>query len=218
MRLAVSTIAMPKERPAIWLAKIAESGDLDDDSAWAALVCFLDRLLPRIENHGTLLCLDPVGPATADFCHRAADCRMLIEYVDHPSLGYQLNSVVTVENDDLGHATFAALRGRLDIFHVAEPDLLPLGSSRLIDHADFRRHLASISFRDWLCLHQRAGADPAAELENSLRLLRHYYFRQDNLSLERLRKEAATIGKAASQFIPQPLTGEYAWNPMLNQP
>ena len=192
-------------------------GDLDVSSAWAALLSFLDEVLPRIENHGTLLCLDPVGSATADFCHRAVDCRILASYVDHPSLGYQLGSAAIVENDDLGHSTFAALRGKLDIFHVAEPDLLTLGSSKRIDHADFRRHLASISFRDWLCLHQRVGANPANELENSLRMLRRYYLRGDNLSLERLRNEAAAVSKTTVQFIPQPITGETPWNQTLTQ-
>lgn len=52
-------------------------GNLDDHAAWIELRCFLDEVLPRIENHGTLLCLDPLEPTTADFCHRAADCRML---------------------------------------------------------------------------------------------------------------------------------------------
>ncbi|WP_333875435.1 sugar phosphate isomerase/epimerase family protein [Methylobacter sp.] len=179
-------------------------GDLDDHSAWAELLNFLEGVLPRIENHGTLLCLDPLEPVTADFCHRAADCRMLIGYVDHPALGYQLDSAVIAANGDAGHTTFAALRGKLDVFHVAEPDLLTLGASQQIDHADFRRHLASISFREWLCLHQQAGAEPANELESSLRVLRHYYLRRDNLSLERLRQEAAAV-KATAQFIPQPI-------------
>lgn len=174
-----------------------------EHSAWAELAGFFDAVLPRIENHGTLLCLDPLGPASADFCRRAADCRMLINYLDHPSLGYQLDSAVIVANGDMGHSTFAALRGQLDIFHVAEPGLQAIASSKQIDHADFRRHLAAISFEEWLCLHQQAGAAPDDELENGLRLLRHYYFRRDNLSLDRLRQRTA----AAMQLAPQSITG-----------
>jgi sugar phosphate isomerase/epimerase len=162
-------------------------GDLDERAAWEELLRFLDAVLRRIEAHGTVLCVDPLGPAEADFCRRAADCRMLVNYVDHPALGLQLSSAAIVENGDRGHAPFAAVRGRLDLFHADEPGLAALGTSGRIDHADFRRHLAAISYRDWVCLHQRAAADPAGELERSARALRAHYLREDNLSLERLR-------------------------------
>lgn len=176
--------------------------------AWSRLSRFLEQTLEGIAGHGTVLCLEPLPPALGDFCISADDCRMLLCHIDHQAVGFQLGSAVAACYPQ-GHTCFAALRGRLDVFHVDEPDGGVLDGSGRVDHADFRRHLASISFRDWLSLHQRAGADALAELNRSMRLLRHYYLRRDNLSLER-RKAAVEAGgrQRAGRSAPNQ-TGEY---------
>jgi len=161
-------------------------GELDEMTAWGELLQLLDRVLPQIEGHGTVLCIDPLAPERADFCQRANECRLLVDYVGHPALGFQLNSAVMVANGETGHAPFSVLRGRLDLFHAAEPDLLPITTSGRVDHTDFRRHLAAISFREWVVLHQRATADVAPDLEQAARRLTYHYRRRDNASLVQL--------------------------------
>lgn len=162
-------------------------GDLPVKKAWDECLVFLDRLLPRIEDHGTVVCFEPLGPADADFCNTAAECRMLTNYVDHPALGLQLNAKAQVENNDAGHAPFSAVRGRLDHFHANEPGYAALGSSGRVDHADFRRHLSAITYREWVCLAQAASADPLEGLCSGVRYLKQCYLREDNLSLHQLK-------------------------------
>lgn len=171
-------------------------GDLPARTAWAECGAFLERLLPLIEDHGTLLCFEPLGPADTDFCNTAAECRFLTDHVDHPSLGFQLSARGQVENNDTGHSAFAALRGRLDHFHANEPGLVALGSSGRVDHADFRRHLAANGYRDWITLVRRASADPLADplsdLDKCVGFVSDTYFREDNRSL-RLREAAKIV-------------------------
>ena len=168
-------------------------GDLSLEQAWTACEDFLDRLLPKIESHGTVLCIEPTGHSPADFCVTARECRLLVEHVDHPALGTQLNSKAQTENDDSGHAAFAALRGRLDSFHANEPGAVPFGRSGRVDHPDFRRHLAAISYKGWVTLDQAATSDPLPSLGQSVLVMTDVYLRQDNLSLDRLRVTSVAV-------------------------
>lgn len=129
--------------------------DLPEREAWKAGRDFLERLLPRIEDHGTVLCLAPLTPGGGDFCVTAKSCYLLTNAVDHPSLGLHLSAAALAASCEMGHATFAAVRGRLDLFHADEPELAVAGSSGAIDHADLRRHLAAISYFGWVSVVQR---------------------------------------------------------------
>lgn len=158
-------------------------GDLPKPRAWTRLAAFMERLLPRIERHGTILCLAPMAPADDEFCHTAQECRLLANAVDHPALGIQLNARALAANGESGHAVFAALYGRLEHFVANEPDLLPLGRSGTIDHPDLRRHLAASRYEGWVTVEQRAGPDPIQALANAVELFDRVYHRPDNLSL-----------------------------------
>ena len=158
---------------------------VDLAQAWNRMRLLLDALLPRLEPHGTVLCLKPLGPAFADFCAPARECRLLTDYVDHPAFGLVLSAKTQVERNELGHAPFSAVRGRLELFHADEPEDAPLQPGCQGDHSDFRRHLAAISHRGWVVLRQRTGDDPLAQLEASAPFFRSCYLRQDNLSLIR---------------------------------
>jgi sugar phosphate isomerase/epimerase len=162
-----------------------ERGSLPLDTAWIECRNFLEALLPRIEDHGTVLCFAPRVPA--DFCGVARECRLLSDYFQHPSLGLHLNSLAQVENNDTGHSSFSAVRDRLDHFHANEPGLAELGSTGRIDHADFRRHLASISYRKWVVLKQRVSSDPLDGLSRAAASFCEWYLREDNRSLQRNR-------------------------------
>lgn len=132
-------------------------GELPLKAAWLACRAFLEELLPRIEPHGTVLCLAPLGRSGGDFCTTAAECRLLTDALEHPSLGLQLNSAAQVENGDTGHVPFSAVRGRLDQFAVCDIGLGVPDAGGPGRHADFRRHLATIGYAGWLVLKQRAG-------------------------------------------------------------
>lgn len=129
--------------------------DLPVKEAWLQARELLERLLPRIESHGTVLCFAPLGPDEGDFCRLARECYMLVNALDHPSFGIHLSTAGLTGTGERGHANFAAARGRLEHFHIDEPGRVRLGSTGLVDHADMRRHLVASTYRGWVSLVQR---------------------------------------------------------------
>lgn len=152
-------------------------GELPMGDAWHVCRDTLQELLPRIEDHGTVLCFAPLPPSRGDFCNTATDCRILASAVDHPAFGHHLASTAMTENNEMVHAPFAGVRGKLDHVHLDEPGFAELGGSGQIDHADFRRHLAAISYFDWISVVQRwrGAADPLAALERGIRFAAQCY-------------------------------------------
>lgn len=166
------------------------------DQAWLKCHAFLERLLPRIEDHGTMLCFEPLGSAQAGFCHTARECRIMATAVDHPAFGLQLNSSALTENGESGHAIFSAIYGRLEHFTINEPGRVPLGESGRVDHAAMRRHLSASGYSGWVSVQQRVANEPLAALTETARFLEQYYLRQDNLTLH-LRRQARSGCDAA---------------------
>ena len=137
--------------------------DLPDRAAWPHCRDFLEDLMPRIEPHGTVLCFAPLTPEQGDFCATAKECYLMVNAVDHPSFGLHLSAAGLAATGEMGHATFAAVRGRLEHFHADDPDWAEPGQCPAIDHADLRRHLAAISYFDWVSVIQHQSASDAAD-------------------------------------------------------
>lgn len=129
-------------------------GSRSEHDAWVVARDFLEALVPRIERHGTMLCLAPVGPLRGDIFNTARECRMLVHALDHSSFGFHLAASALADNGEIGHAPFAAVRGCLQHFHVDEPELAVIGSTGRINHADLRSHLTAITYRGWVSVVQ----------------------------------------------------------------
>jgi sugar phosphate isomerase/epimerase len=131
------------------------SRNLETREAFLQCRAFLERLLPRIEDHGTVLCFAPLTPEEGDFCRLARECLMLVNALDHSSFGLHVRTAAMAANHETGHQHFAARRGRLEHVHIDEPGLVAFGSSGAVDHPDMRRHLSAISYDSWLSVVQR---------------------------------------------------------------
>lgn len=151
--------------------------DLPDRAAWQHCRNFLEEVLPKIERHGTVLCFAPIAPHQGDFCPTAKECYLMVNAIDHPSFGLHLSAAGLAANGEMGHATFAAVRGRLEHFHADEPDWGEAGDSTALDHADLRRHLAAISYFGWVSVIQRCAkaGDPLAALRRNVDFIARRY-------------------------------------------
>jgi sugar phosphate isomerase/epimerase len=149
--------------------------DVTEREAWLRCRDFLHELLPRIEDHGTVLCFAPLLPDDGDFCVLARHCYMLANAIEHDSFGLHLSSAALAANGEMGHCTFAAVRGRLDLVHLNEPGDAVLGNSDRVDHIDMRNHLAAITYSGWVSLVQRAQADAANGLKQGLHFFASAY-------------------------------------------
>jgi sugar phosphate isomerase/epimerase len=150
-------------------------------ATWREARTFLELLMPRIEDHGTVLCFAPLQPADGDFCATAHDCYLMATAIDHPAFGLHLGANALAANGEMRHQTFAALRGRLDHVHLDEPNLAAVGSTGRIDHADLRRHLAAISYFGWISMVQRTtfGSDSLEALGRSAEFITAHYLPLD---------------------------------------
>lgn len=152
-------------------------GDLTAAAARAETLAFLSDLLPRLEDHGTKLCFEPLGPKDSDFLNSAAECLALVDAIGHPSLGLQLDAKALVENGETGPETFAAVRGRLDHFHANDPGLGPPGSTGAVDHALLGRRLRDIGYDGWVSAEQRqiSESDPLSDVARGGDILTRCY-------------------------------------------
>ncbi len=151
--------------------------DIPERDAWLQCRDFLHDLLPRIETHGTVLCFAPLAPADGDFCRQARECYMLTNAIDHDSFSLHLGAAALAANGEMGHTTFAGVRGRLDLVHLDEPGHAVLGSSGRVDHNDMRNHLAAITYKGWASVVQTTmpSAEPADSLKQGLRFFANSY-------------------------------------------
>ncbi len=152
-------------------------GEMPAAEARAECVAFLSDLLPRMEDHGTRLCFEPLGPKDSDFLNTAAECRALANEIGHPALGLQLDAKALVENGETGPETFAAVAGRLDHFHVNDPGLVVPGSTGAVDHAVLGERLRAIGYDGWVSIEQRqlSATDPLADAATGAALLDRCY-------------------------------------------
>ena len=144
-------------------------------AAWAACKAFLDAVLPRIEGHGTVLCLAPLEPADGDVCTTVHDCRGLVDYVGHGAFGLSLSARALAAHGETGQAAFCLLYRRVEHVHADEPDLVELGRSGRVDHAGLYRQLSAQGYCDWITLKQRTTAFPLDSLGLGCRRLGSFY-------------------------------------------
>jgi hypothetical protein len=102
---------------------------------------------------------------------------MLANAIDHDSFGLHLGAAALSANGEMGHTTFAAVRGRLELIHLDDPGYAVLGSSNQVDHSDMRNHLAAITYKGWASLvqHTVPSSDPMDCLRSGLRFFANSY-------------------------------------------
>ncbi|MBT7356360.1 MAG: TIM barrel protein [Rhodospirillaceae bacterium] len=152
-------------------------GDVSAAAALVEAIEFFGELCPRIEAHGTIFCLEPLGPNDTDFIHRVGESSAIVEAVDHPALKVQIDAKALVANDELRAETFDSAKPLLVHVHANEPDLGILGTSGLVDHAAIGGHLRSIGYDGTVSIEQKMiNADaPLGAVRQSAAILKECY-------------------------------------------
>jgi sugar phosphate isomerase/epimerase len=152
-------------------------GDVPQEDAIRETVTFMGELAPRIEDHGTCFCFEPLSPDDTDFIHSAFESLDIVKAVDHPCLKVQLDAKALIANDEATPETFKAVRDDLVHVHANEPDLGVLGSSGVVDHAALGRMLKDIGYDGYVSIEQRMidATDPMAGIRQSTIILKACY-------------------------------------------
>ena len=152
-------------------------GTMPLEDAKRAAVDFFRQLSPKIAEHGTCFCFEPLGPDDADFINSALDALEIVQAVDHPALQVQLDAKALVANGEADIATFRAVASHLVHFHANEPDLGVLGTTGAVDHGLLGRLLGDVGYGGYVSIEQRLGngADPIADVALSAAVLGEHY-------------------------------------------
>jgi sugar phosphate isomerase/epimerase len=152
-------------------------GDLPLEDAFSQSEMFFHDLIPRIENHGTVFCFEPLGSADSDFINSVYDSVRLVESVDHPSLRVQLDAKALVATGELTKEVFEAAAPYLVHVHANEPDFGVLGTSGTVDHQKMSGLLNDIGYTGYVSIEQKmiGEDDPLAAISQSAKILEEYY-------------------------------------------
>ena len=152
-------------------------GDVSIEDAFIESRTFFEDLIPRIENHGTIFCFEPLGPKDSDFINSVYDSIQLVKAVNHPSLKVQLDAKALVANNELNANTVEDSAPYLVHVHANEPDFGMLGSSGTINHSALAAFLRQIKYDGYVSIEQKmiGETDPLAALAKSAETLKECY-------------------------------------------
>lgn len=152
-------------------------GDKPLEVAFDESLAFFEELIPRVEDHGTCFCFEPLGPKDSDFINSVNESVHIVEALDSPVLRVQIDAKALVDNDELELETVIASAPYLVHVHANEPGLGALGEGGAVDHEALGKYLADIGYGDFVSIEQRMldEQDPLSVLENSVRLLKECY-------------------------------------------
>ena len=152
-------------------------GDTPLETAFHETIDFLGDYCNRVESHGTVLCMEPLGINDSDFVNSIHDSVRIVDAVGHPALGLQLDAKALVENGEATFESFDVVRGRLDHFHANEPGLNVLGSSHNMPHVVFGDYLRKIGYTGYVSIEQRMLSEtaPLADTRASAQVLKESY-------------------------------------------
>ena len=147
------------------------------EDAFIEAVEVFGELIPRIENHGTIFCFEPLAPTGSDFINSVHDSIRIVERVNHPALRVQLDAKALGANGEMTPDIFEAARPYLVHVHTNEPDMGILGTSGEIDNFTMARLLRDIDYDGYVSIEQKmiCEAAPLEALRQSAKVLTECY-------------------------------------------
>ena len=109
----------------------------------------LSAVMPRCEQHGVTIALEPLGPAEGDFLRTAAAGIRLAEQVDSPFCQLHLDvKAMSTEADSIPNI-IAASRDWLVHFHANDPNLYGPGMGD-VEFQPIMQQLQDIDYHGWV--------------------------------------------------------------------
>lgn len=152
-------------------------GDLAPDKADVLAVDFFNRFHDATEDHGTVMCLEPLGPADTDFCGSMHEILSFREQTQPGALGLQIDARALTAHDEITPGVFARAQDGLVHVHANATDLGELLPGDAIDHPAVGRLLAEIGYDGFVSLEQRMvdETDPLGPVARSIAVMKEAY-------------------------------------------
>jgi len=138
---------------------------------------FFSDLIPRIEEHRTVFCFEPLGSSDTDFINSVYDSINFVKRVNHPAMRVQLDAKALVINGEMKSEVFQAAAPFLVHVHANEPDLGILGTSGLVDNHKMANLLRNINYEGYVSIEQKmiGKKAPLEALQRSAKVLEECY-------------------------------------------
>lgn len=147
-------------------------GALSEDAAFGQAVSFFAELAPRFEAEGVTLAVEAnAAHYGCDFLTATDQARALVEAVNRPGIGLQLDTGTLLLNGEPPEAIERAVPVAAH-FHASEPDLAPLASPA---HAEFGARLRAGGYAGWQSVEMCACADWPDAIRRAAALMAEAY-------------------------------------------
>ncbi|PKG32892.1 sugar phosphate isomerase/epimerase [Methanoregula sp.] len=153
-------------------------GSLSPESAFTRATAFFSRLAPVAYDRGVCICIEPLGPSETDFIASSSEARRLVEDVNHPGFGLQLDVKSLFDSrENVEDSIAMSLPGLMHV-HVNDPGLTVVGSSGTVNHALVARCLERYGYGKYISIEQKTlpYGDPLENLTASIDFVKKVYF------------------------------------------
>ena len=130
-------------------------GNLSLKDAMTYSLDFFSDLIPRIEEHKTVVCFEPLSPSDSDFINSVYDSISFVEHINHPAVRVQIDAKALVDNGEMVSDVFQAAAPFLVHVHANEPDLGILGTSGQVDNHKMANLLRNIKYEGYVSVEQK---------------------------------------------------------------
>jgi sugar phosphate isomerase/epimerase len=153
-------------------------GSLPLDAAFTWATDFFMQLAPLAYDHGVCICIEPLGPSETDFIASSTEARRLVENVNHPGFGLQIDVKSLFDSKENVEDSIAVSIPGLMHVHVNDPGLAIVGSSGTVNHALVARCLNTYGYGKYISIEQKTlpEGDPVKNLTASIEFVKKVYF------------------------------------------
>ena len=153
-------------------------GNIPWDTAFDKSVDFFLHLAPIAYDQGTCICIEPLGPSETDFISTSSDARLLVNTVNHPGFGIQLDVKSLFDSKENIEESIRKSLPELMHCHVNDPGLNIVGSTGKIDHLLVSKCLKNGGYDKYISIEQKTlpEGDPIMNIEKSIEFVQQVYF------------------------------------------
>lgn len=157
--------------------KNRDRSGLTDQETMDVADFFFRRLGDIAQSYGVVICLEPTPPCYgANFMTNSSQTAEVVQRIDHPSVGMQLDTGALAINSEDPVAVLRSWAPLIRHIHASEPGLLPLGDGGT-DHAKVVAALKRYLPNDIVCIEMLATQNESHEIsiERALIVAIHLY-------------------------------------------
>jgi len=130
-------------------------------------------------EEGVCMCIEPLGKSETDFITTGLEGLRLVEMTASPGFGLHLDAKSLSEEDGDYTETVRKTAGIARHFHVSEPDLAAIGSSKLVDHETMGKLLAEYGYNGYASIEMRTQPNHLNVIKNSIDLAKKWYIERN---------------------------------------